>query len=95
MYISGGFNCYPAEVERLLSGHTAVEMVAVTGVADERLGEVGKAFIVLRPGHTLDEAEMIAWARANMANYKAPRHVAFVRDLPRNASGKVIKAELR
>lgn len=94
MYISGGFNCYPAEIEKLLSSHPAVGMVAVIGIADERMGEVGKAFIVPRPGLSIDESEIIAWARANMANYKAPRHVVLVSDLPKNASGKVVKAEL-
>jgi HIP---CoA ligase len=95
MYISGGFNCYPAEIEKLISSHPAVEMVAVIGIADERMGEVGKAFIVLRPDQVLAASEIVSWARANMANYKAPRHVAFVTDLPKNASGKVMKAELR
>lgn len=95
MYISGGFNCYPAEIEKLLSSHPVVEMVAVIGVTDERMGEVGKAFIVPRPGQSASEADIIAWARANMANYKAPRHIAFISELPKNASGKVMKAELR
>ena len=95
MYISGGFNCYPAEIEKLLSNHPAVEMVAVIGVADERMGEVGKAFIVLRPGQTIDEPEIISWARGYMANYKVPRQFSFVSDFPRNASGKVVKTALR
>lgn len=94
MFISGGFNVYPAEVEKLLSVHPAIGMVAVIGVADERLGEVGKAFIVLRPGVKASADEIIAWARANMANYKVPRHVVFADDLPRNAAGKVSKIEL-
>ncbi|MBM3514521.1 MAG: AMP-binding protein [Alphaproteobacteria bacterium] len=95
MYISGGFNCYPAEVEKLLAAHPAIEMVAVTGVPDERLGEVGKAWIVLRAGATLNEAALIAWSRENMANYKVPKSVTFLNDLPRNAAGKVSKRELR
>lgn len=95
MYISGGFNCYPAEIEKLLSAHPAVSMVAVVGVPDPRMGEVGKAYIVLRPGTEANEADVIAWARENMANYKVPRSIAFVADLPRNASGKVLKTELR
>lgn len=95
MYISGGFNCYPAEIEKLLSAHPAIGMAAVTGTPDERLGEVGKAWIVLRPGAALDEAGLIAWARDNMANYKVPRSVAFMSDLPRNAAGKIAKLELR
>lgn len=95
LYISGGFNVYPAEVEKLLAEHPAIGMVAVVGVPDERLGEVGKAFVVLRPGASASEADLIAWSRENMANYKVPRSFAFVEDLPRNASGKVVKTELR
>jgi acyl-CoA synthetase (AMP-forming)/AMP-acid ligase II len=95
LYISGGFNVYPAEVEKLLSAHPAIAMVAVIGIPDERMGEIGKAFIVLRPGVSTSEAELIAWSRENMANYKVPRSFAFVEDLPRNASGKVLKTELR
>ena len=95
MYISGGFNVYPAEVEKLLAQHPAIAMAAVVGVSDERMGEVGKAFVVLRPGTNTDEAELSAWSRENMANYKVPRSFALVDDLPRNASGKVLKTELR
>jgi acyl-CoA synthetase (AMP-forming)/AMP-acid ligase II len=95
MYISGGFNCYPAEIEKLLAAHPAISMVAVVGIADARMGEVGKAYVVLRPGSEASEAELISWARDNMANYKVPRSFAFVADLPRNASGKVLKTELR
>jgi HIP---CoA ligase len=95
LYISGGFNVYPAEVEKLLSAHPAVAMVAVIGVPDNRMGEVGKAFVVLRPGTSATEADLKAWSRDNMANYKVPRSFAFVDDLPRNASGKVLKTELR
>jgi acyl-CoA synthetase (AMP-forming)/AMP-acid ligase II len=95
LYISGGFNVYPAEVEKLLAAHPAIAMVAVVGVADERLGEVGRAFVVLRPEARSSEAELIAWSRENMANYKVPRSIVLVEDLPRNASGKVLKTELR
>ena len=95
MYISGGFNCYPAEIEKLLSAHPAIGQVAVIGVPDERMGEVGKAFIILRPGASAAESDMIDWARGAMANYKVPRHIAFVDSLPLNASGKVLKTELR
>jgi acyl-CoA synthetase (AMP-forming)/AMP-acid ligase II len=95
MYISGGFNCYPAEIEKLLSAHPAIEMAAVVGVADERMGEIGRAFVVLRPGATADAREIITWARANMANYRVPRQVVFVSALPRNAGGKVLRTELR
>lgn len=95
MYISGGFNCYPAEIEKLLSAHPAIEMAAVVSVPDERLGEVGKAFVVLRKGAEADAAAIIAWARETMANYKVPRSVAFVDELPRNAGGKVLRRVLR
>lgn len=94
MFISGGFNVYPAEVEKLLAAHPAIGMAAVIGVPDERMGEVGKAFIVLRPGAEAEGGELLAWARENMANYKVPRHIALVEDLPRNAAGKVLKIDL-
>jgi len=95
MYISGGFNCYPAEIEKLLAAHPAIEMAGVIGIADERLGEVGKAFVVLRPGMQAEEADIIRWARANMANYKVPRRVAILPALPRNAAGKILRTALR
>jgi acyl-CoA synthetase (AMP-forming)/AMP-acid ligase II len=87
MFIVGGFNCYPAEIEGALLEHPAIGQVAVIGIPDERMGEVAKAFVVLRPGATLTEAELIAWARKTMANYKAPRVVEFVETLPTTASG--------
>ena len=95
MYITGGANCYPAEIEKLLCEHPAVEAAAVIGIPDERLGEVGKAFVVLRPGRNIDAAGLIAWARVNMANYKVPRAVEFRTELPKNAAGKVLRKELR
>ncbi|MEO9461408.1 MAG: FadD3 family acyl-CoA ligase [Marinomonas sp.] len=95
MYISGGFNCYPAEIEKLLSEHEAVGMVAVVGVPDERMGEIGKAYIVPRPAMAPTAEEITQWCRANMANYKVPRIVEIVEELPLNASGKVLKTELR
>ena len=95
MYISGGFNVYPAEVEKLLTSHPAVAMVAVVGVADERMGEVGKAFVVLRNEARTSAADLLAWSRDNMANYKVPRSFVMVDDLPRNAAGKVLKTSLR
>ena len=95
MYISGGFNVYPAEIEQALARHESIADVAVVGVPDERMGEVGKAFVVRRPGSELTEAEVIAFARERLANYKAPRQVAFTDVLPRNASGKVLKNDLR
>ncbi|MFB7788293.1 FadD3 family acyl-CoA ligase [Streptomyces vinaceus] len=95
MFIVGGFNAYPAEIEQLLGLHPDVADVAVVGVSDPRLGEVGKAYAVRRPGSTLTADDLIAWSRREMANYKVPREVEFVTELPRNASGKVLKRELR
>ncbi|MEU2261193.1 FadD3 family acyl-CoA ligase [Streptomyces sp. NPDC019645] len=95
MFIVGGFNAYPAEIEQLLGLHPDVADVAVIGVPDGRLGEVGKAYAVRRAGSTLTADDLIAWSRREMANYKVPRSVEFVVELPRNASGKVLKTELR
>jgi acyl-CoA synthetase (AMP-forming)/AMP-acid ligase II len=95
VFIVGGFNCYPAEIEKLLAEHPAVGQVAVIGVPDERLGEVCKAFVVPRPGAAVTAAAIIAWARENMANYKVPRTVEVVAQLPVNAAGKVQKFALR
>lgn len=95
MFIVGGFNAYPAEIEQLLGLHPDIADVAVIGVPDPRLGEVGRAYAVRRPGSTLTADDLIAWSRREMANYKVPRSVEFVADLPRNASGKVLKTELR
>jgi HIP---CoA ligase len=95
LYISGGFNVYPAEVEKLMSSHPAIGQVAVIGVPDERMGEVGRAFIVLRPGLSATEDELATWARDTMANYKVPRVFLFVAALPVNAAGKVLKTNLR
>ncbi|MDG9707624.1 FadD3 family acyl-CoA ligase [Streptomyces sp. DH10] len=95
MFIVGGFNAYPAEIEQLLGLHPDVADVAVIGVPDARLGEVGRAYVVRRPGALLTADDLIAWSRREMANYKVPRTVEFVADLPRNASGKVVKGALR
>ncbi|WP_432137405.1 FadD3 family acyl-CoA ligase [Streptomyces sp. bgisy154] len=95
MYVVGGFNAYPAEIEQALARHPGVTEAAVVGVPDARLGEVGRAYVVRRPGASLTADELIAWSRREMANYKVPRTVRFVRELPRNASGKVLKGELR
>ncbi|CAM5491973.1 FadD3 family acyl-CoA ligase [Streptomyces tanashiensis] len=95
MFIVGGFNAYPAEIEQLLGLHPDIADVAVIGVPDPRLGEVGKAFAVRRAGARVTADDLIAWSRREMANYKVPREVEFVTELPRNASGKVVKGELR
>jgi acyl-CoA synthetase (AMP-forming)/AMP-acid ligase II len=95
MFIVGGFNAYPAEIEGLVLEHPDIAQVAVVGVPDERMGEVGMAFVVPTAGHTVDPDEVLAWAREHMANYKAPRYLEVVDALPLNASGKVLKYELR
>ena len=95
MFVVGGFNAYPAEIEQVIARHEKVSDAAVVGVPDARLGEVGCAFVVPRPGMTLTEAEIIAFCRERLANFKVPRSVRTVAELPRNASGKVLKSELR
>ncbi len=95
MFIMGGFNVYPAEVENLLFEHEGIAASAVIGIPDERMGEVGLAFVVPVPGVTLDNESLVAWSRDNMANYKVPRRFEIVDELPSNASGKVLKFELR
>jgi acyl-CoA synthetase (AMP-forming)/AMP-acid ligase II len=95
MFIVGGFNAYPAEIENLILRNGAVGQVAVVGVPDHRLGEVGMAFVVPRPGSSFSPDELIAWCRDEMANYKVPRYVELVDALPMNASNKVLKYELR
>ena len=97
MYITGGFNVYPAEIEQAITRHPAVSEAAVVGVPDpgQRLGEVGVAYVVLRPGETASTAEIISFCRDRLANFKVPRYVRVVGSLPRNASGKVLKYELR
>jgi acyl-CoA synthetase (AMP-forming)/AMP-acid ligase II len=95
MFIVGGFNAYPAEIENLLLRNPAIAQAAVIGVPDARMGEVGMAFVVLRPdAHTTGD-EIVAWSRDVMANFKVPRAVEIVDELPLNASGKVLKTELR
>jgi fatty-acyl-CoA synthase len=92
MFISGGENVFPAEVENVLARHPAVLDAAVIGVADERWGEVGRAYVQLRPEHALaDAAELIVFCRAHLAHYKAPKAIVVVEDLPRTAAGKVRK----
>jgi len=95
MFIVGGFNAYPAEIENLVLRNENVAQVAVVGVPDDRMGEVGMAFVVLRPDVQATAEELMAWCRYEMANYKAPRYVEIVDALPLNAMGKVLKYELR
>lgn len=95
MYIVGGFNAYPAEIEGVLLEHPAIAQVAVIGVPDDRLGEVGKAFVVAKGGAPLRAEDVIAWSRERMAGFKVPRYVEFLDELPLNATGKVMKDQLR
>ena len=95
MFITGGFNVYPAEIEQTLSRLDGVVECAVVGVPDERMGEVGKAFVVRREGSDLDEDAVLAFCATELANFKRPRSVEFLESFPRNASGKILKTELR
>jgi acyl-CoA synthetase (AMP-forming)/AMP-acid ligase II len=95
MFIMGGFNCYPAEIESMMLACPGVAQVAVIGVPDERMGEVGMAFVVPTSGAGLEPKAVVEWCRANMANYKVPRAVELVDALPMNATGKVTKFVLR
>ena len=95
MIIRGGENIYPREIEDVLFGHPGVAEAAVIGVPDETWGEVVVAVISVREGHAVGPDELIAHCRAQIASYKKPRHVVFIDVLPRNASGKVLKRELR
>jgi HIP---CoA ligase len=95
MYICGGFNVYPAEVEQVLARLDGVAEAAVVGTPDPRLGEVGTAYLVTRPGHVLAEADVLAFCRERLASYKVPRRVEFRDALPRTPSGKVLKRDLK
>ena len=95
MFIVGGFNAYPAEIEQIVLQHPDVGQVAIVGVPDHRLGEVGRAFVVARAGRTIAPPVLLAWCREHMANYKVPRSVEVLDALPLNASGKVLKYKLR
>jgi len=95
MVISGGENVYPAEVEQVLHRHPAIADVAVVGTPHERWGEAVTAVVVRKAGAALEEAELVAWTRERLAHFKCPRVVAFVEELPRTATGKVLKRELR
>ncbi|MDN5930362.1 MAG: hypothetical protein L0I24_04755 [Pseudonocardia sp.] len=95
MIISGGENIYPAEIERVLAEHPSVGDVAVIGVPDERWGEVPKAVVVAAPDATIDEAELLAWCREQLASFKCPKSVDVLDELPRNPTGKVLKKDLR
>jgi acyl-CoA synthetase (AMP-forming)/AMP-acid ligase II len=95
MFVVGGYNAYPAEIEQVIMHHESVSEVAVIGVPDERMGEVGRAYVVLRPGARARAEELVEYCRLQLANYKVPRAVLFVDSLARNGSGKVDKIALR
>jgi fatty-acyl-CoA synthase len=95
MYISGGENVYPAEIENVLYQHPAVAQAAVVGVPDPRWGEAGVAFVVRADGTSCDEDELKGWCRERLAAYKVPARIRFVTEMPRNATGKILKTALR
>lgn len=95
MIVSGGENVFPGEIEELLAGHEAIEEAAAFGVDDEKFGQRLKAFVVLRKGQELSEDDVKAYVKENLANYKVPREVVFIDELPRNPTGKVLKRELK
>ena len=100
MFIVGGFNAYPAEIEGFLLEHPAVAQAAVIGVPDDRMGQVGKAFVVPKHPASVGDVpptaeELIAWSRGRMAGFKVPRYIEFLDTLPLNATGKVMKDKLQ
>ncbi len=95
MFISGGENVYPVEIEAVLYKHPAVHMCAVVGVPDEKWGEVGKACIVLKPGMQATGDELLTWMQDNLAKYKVPKSAVFLDALPMSGLGKILKRELR
>src|SRR5205085_1623769 len=95
MIVSGGENLFPGEVEELLITHAAIGEAAVIGVDDDEFGKRLAAFVVLRPGQSLSEDELRDFVKQNLARYKVPRDVAFVEELPRTPTGKVLKRKLR
>jgi long-chain acyl-CoA synthetase len=95
LIITGGYNVYPAELERVIAAHPAVAMVAVGSQPDEVKGELAKAYVVLKAGAQADAEAILAHCRAHLAAYKVPRAVQFVADLPKTSTGKVMRRELR
>jgi fatty-acyl-CoA synthase len=94
MIVSGGENVFPREVEDCLAAHEAIEEVAVIGVEDAEFGQRLKAFVVIRSGLEVSQGDLTAHVKAHLASYKAPREVEFLEELPRNATGKVLKRDL-
>ena len=95
MIVSGGENVFPAEVEELLGSHDSIQEVAAIGVDDDKFGQRLKAFVVLRQDANLSEDEIKGYVKDNLANYKVPREIVFIDELPRNHTGKVLKRELK
>jgi long-chain acyl-CoA synthetase len=95
MILTGGFNVYPAEIERVIAQHPGVAMVAVGSLPDELKGEIAKAYVVPRSGASIDEQELIGFCRERLAAYKLPRAVQFVDDLPKTSTGKIMRRMLR
>jgi len=95
MYISGGENIYPAEIEKILFAHPKIFDAGIVGVPDEKWGEVGKVFIVIKDGETMNEIEVQEFLKGKVAKYKIPKYVEFVRELPKTPSGKIQKYLLK
>ncbi|HUW89937.1 MAG TPA: hypothetical protein VMV43_05400, partial [Candidatus Nanopelagicaceae bacterium] len=95
MYISGGENIFPVEIEEILFKHPAVDLAAVIGVPDEKWGEVGKAFLTLKPGNSLKPEEIREYLATKLAKYKVPKYFEIRDSLPLSATGKILKRELK
>jgi fatty-acyl-CoA synthase len=95
MYISGGENVYPAEVESVIYQLPQISEVAVIGIPDEKWVEAGRAIVVVKPGESVTQSEIINHCRENLARFKVPQSVIFIDEIPHNATGKVLKRELR
>lgn len=95
MFISGGENIYPAEVEKVLSTHPGIDEVAVLGIKDQKWGEVGKAFVVCKPNASITDSEIIQFCNGRLARYKIPKQFAFINELPKGSTGKILKQELQ
>jgi long-chain acyl-CoA synthetase len=95
MILTGGYNIYPAELERVIAAHRAVALVAIGRLPDEMKGEIAKAYVVLKPGAQATDAEIIEHCRKHLAAYKVPRLVQFVPDLPKTSTGKILRRELK
>jgi long-chain acyl-CoA synthetase len=95
LILVGGLNVYPREVELVLEGHPAVAEAAVIGVSDPVRGEAPKAFVIPKDGHAVTIQELLQWCRQRLANYKVPRSIVMVPDLPRTVTGKILKTAIR